>query len=431
MIAELRDFVELERQRGWSVAKARARRTERLRALLNHAHQQVPYYTELFRKAGLRPEDIREENDLQHLPITRKEDLRSAGDAALARNARPITWQHTSGSSGDPFRIALTADEARRRRLREFRALRGIGVRPLDSLVILGTSRTRPPRLHRRLGLYRLQVIPYGVPPAEQASLIQKARPDVLWFFPTVLKQVLSETGQPLQALAQPRLLIASASVLEQAFRKQLQQALPMAKIGDFYGSTEVGRIAAGCQRCDGLHWEQDALILELLEDGKPVAVGEEGTVVITNLDQWAMPLIRYEQADRCRMRPDPCPCGLPAPLLDPPLGRDPDMLRLPSGKRLSAAGLDILIKDIPGVLQYRFVQNREAAVEAQFCFVETPNEDFLAQVEARVRAALPEPMEVQLRVFGRNEMQGPKFKSVVCNLPTRSEEAQASVHPN
>jgi phenylacetate-CoA ligase len=417
VIEEILELWRQERRRRWTPERKLAWREARLRELVAHAYEQVPYYREVMQRAGLRPADIRHEADLRYLPVTRKQDLRDAGDAALARNAGPIEWQQTAGSSGEPFRVAMTHEERVRRRLREFRALRGIGVRPLDSLVILGTSRTRPQRLHRRLRLYPLLVIPYGQPPREQAELIRRAKPDVLWFFPTVLKQVLSEIGQSLSHLARPRLLISSASVLDEAFRRQLLEDLPGAKLGDFYGSTEIGRIAAGCPRCDGLHLEDDALIFELLEAGTPVSRGEEGCVVVTNLDQKAMPLIRYDQGDRCRIRPAPCPCGLSSPLLDPPLGRNPDMLLLPSGKRLSAAGLDILTKDIPGVLQYRFVQTKPGAVDAQFCFVSQPDAAFLERVAARVRAALPEPMEVAVTLFGRDEMTGPKFKSVVCTL--------------
>ena len=81
--------------------------------------------------------------------------------------------------------------------------------------------------------------------------------------------------------------------------RERLTSSLPKMEIVNIYGSSEAGRIAAECRARRGLHLEDDALIVELLEDGLPAEPGHEGTVVLTCLDQFAMPLIRYEQGDR------------------------------------------------------------------------------------------------------------------------------------
>jgi phenylacetate-CoA ligase len=186
----------------------------------------------------------------------------------------------------------------------------GVGVRPRDRLTLLGPIRTRPARLHRRLGFYRMEVIPLVLPRQEQLRRFRLSRPDVLWAYPTTLQTMLHYAGCELRDLAQPRFLITSSEVMRPLLRQRLGAEMPEMEIVNIYGPTEAGRIAAECRARRGLHLEDDAVIVELLENGSPVEPGREGTVVLTCLDQLAMPLIRYEHGDICRLRPEPCACG-------------------------------------------------------------------------------------------------------------------------
>ena len=120
---------------------------------------------------------------------------------------------------------------------------------------------------------------------------------------------------------------------MDEPFRRRLLGENPGLEIVDIYGSAEVGRIAAAHACRDGLHVEEDALHVELLDGGKPVERGALGTVTITAFGQRAMPFIRYEQGDLCRERLDPSACGRPTARLDPPLGRIMNMLTLPDGR--------------------------------------------------------------------------------------------------
>jgi phenylacetate-CoA ligase len=417
MIREAFEFVTLLGSKRWTPARLQAYREGRIRILIAHAYRNIPYYRRLMERHGLRPEEFYSLQDLARFPLTTKQDLRTAGTDCIDPRHRDLFRIATSGSSGDPFEVSLTHAEYRRRRLREFRALLGVGLGPRDRFVLLGPMRIRPRRLHRMLGLYRLEVIPYWDHPLDQARMIERYRPDVLWIYPTVLKQVLSHAGIRLSDLARPLLLITSSQVMDTPFRHQLLADLPALHVADFYGAAETGRIAAACRQYDGLHLENDAVIVEPLENGAPVPDGVEGSVAVTCLDQFAMPFIRYDLGDRCRLRLSSCPCGSSAPLIDAPAGRDADMITLPSGKRLSALTLDAAIRDISGLIQYRFIQERADRLTTQFCFQTDAAPELLREIEARLRKALLEPMEIKTELFGIGELHGPKFKSVVSRI--------------
>ncbi|MBK9169202.1 MAG: phenylacetate--CoA ligase family protein [Bryobacterales bacterium] len=417
MISEVLEFVSLLHRRSWPRVRLEEYRRVKLRRLVRHAYDHVPYYRGLMDRAGVTPADVREPADLLRLPVTTKADLRRAGADALARGASDLTVLHTSGHSGVPFEVRLTSAEYRTRRLRDFRMLIGAGVRPRDRLTLLGPTRTRSSRLHRRLGLYRIEVLPGSLPLAEQLERLRASRPDVLWAYPTVLKSLLYYAGCGLGGIVRPRLVITSSQTMEPVFRNQLLVDNPGLEIVDIYGSAEAGRIAATCSSRLGLHLEDDALIVELLEDGRPVPPGRPGSTVLTCLDQFAMPLIRYEQGDLCRLIPGDCPCGRQVPRIAPPLGRRADMVTLPSGRKISCFALDVALRDERALRQYRFVQRSLHSIEAELCFSHTPPPEKLRAVQQLLEAQLEEGMRVDVRLVPEPHFDGLKFKVFVSEL--------------
>jgi phenylacetate-CoA ligase len=417
MTREMAELASLLARKRWSLQRLEELQRVRLRRLVHHAYESVPYYRRLMDRAGVRPDEIREPKDLCKLPVTTKADLRRAGPDCLAGSAGGLVVAHTSGHSGEPFAVYVTTAESRTRRLREFRMLMGAGVRPWDRLVLLGPTCTIPSRLHRRLGIYRMEVIPLTLPDEEQLSRLRASRPDVLWVFPTVLKTALYKAGCSLGEIARPRLLITSAQVMESPLRERLRREVPNMEITNIYGSAEVGRIAAECRARRGLHLEEDALILELLRDGQAVEPGEEGVSVLTCLDQLAMPFIRYEQGDLCRLKPGPCDCGRATRLMEPPLGRDCDMIALPDGGRISCARLDVAFRNDLELLQYRFIQHRRDFIEAQLCFREVPPRARLGELRRRMEEAVGHGIQFDVRIIPEMRFEGVKFKVFVSRI--------------
>ncbi len=417
MIAEVFEFAGLLRRKTWSRQRLDALRRTKLRRLLQHAYENVPYYRLLMDQAGVKPAEIREPSDLSRLPVTTKRDLRLAEEECLARDHGELTVLHTSGHSGAPFAVHLTVAEYRTRRLREFRMLIGIGVRPRDRLTLLGPVRTRPDRLHRRLGLYRLDVIPAVLSDEEQLRRFRLSNPDVLWAYPHTLETLLYRARCSLRDLARPRFLITSSEVMRPALREQLRTEMPEMEIVNIYGSAEAGRIAAECRARRGLHLEEDALLVEILDNGSPVEPGREGSVVVTCLDQLAMPLIRYEQGDICRLRPEPCGCGWHTPVMYPPIGRNSDLLTLPCGTKVAPTRLEVSLRHEEDLLQYRFVQERLDRLQAQLCFRRAPTPAKLAELKSRMEAAAGGNLAVDIEILPEIRFESLKFKIFVSKL--------------
>jgi len=324
MIGEALELRRLLNNCRLSPAELEAVRDRKLKAMIRHAYENVPYYRSLFQSVGLLPEDIRTVKDLQHIPITTKDDLRTAGvERITAKGIDLAACQvvHTSGTTGKPFAIHLTRRDLRARKLIEFRALLSIGFRPQDRLAVLGPAQPNAMRFHQRLGFYHSVNIPPTLSLDDQIDLLKLSRPTILWAYPTVLKALLCKVNYHLDTVACPRMLITSAEVCDDMLKARIQGNLKIEML-NFYAANEVGRIAAECLAHEGLHVNEDHVILECVNSMHPAEPGVSGEAVVTSLTALAQPFIRYRLGDVCKFTEKPCSCGSPFPLISPPLGR-------------------------------------------------------------------------------------------------------------
>jgi phenylacetate-CoA ligase len=198
LAAELLELRRLCGHRRQSADALEALQVRKLRALLEHAADRVPYYRRLLGAAGIEPACVTSLDDLHRIPITTKAALRAAGLAAtLARGveaARCVRYP-TSGSTGEPLVVHVSRRENTLRHLVQFRSLLGVGLRPRDRLALLGAYRAVPTRVHHRLGLFRRQLIPASLPIEEQIARLERFQPTVLWAYPTVLRALLERIG--------------------------------------------------------------------------------------------------------------------------------------------------------------------------------------------------------------------------------------------
>jgi phenylacetate-CoA ligase len=152
---------------------------------------------------------------------------------------------------------------------------------------------------------------------------------------------------------------IISTSMMLIASERQVIEAAFACKVFDRYGCEEVGLIAAECERHEGLHLCIEQLYIELLrDDGTPAGPGEEGAIVITDLNNHGMPLIRYRIEDMGVLAERPCSCGRGMPLLQRVTGRVADYLKRRDGSMVAGVSLvERTLTAIPGIEQLQLVQ--------------------------------------------------------------------------
>jgi len=169
----------------WNSDKLKKYQEKQLRSVVRHAYDSVPFYHELFKTSGITPEDIREVQDLEKIPVVRKEDLKYESPSRLVSNRSSLNklkTLRTSGSSGEPFRFFINGAEDDWRKAIYLRANISCGQRPRDRWVVV----TAPhhffdtTNVQRMFGVFAQTCISVFTEVNEQAELVIEARPDVL-----------------------------------------------------------------------------------------------------------------------------------------------------------------------------------------------------------------------------------------------------------
>jgi phenylacetate-CoA ligase len=372
--------------------------SHQLRRLIGHAYTHMPHYRELFDRSGLAPSAIRTAADLAALPITSKRDLQAAPSRLVARGLDPgrLVVHRTTGSTGEPTVVRRTRFEEWLLSTFRFRAIRQLGYRLTDRIVrvavvrVTGTEAVRPPRLAQSLGLLRVQQVHSLLDPAVIIDTLRRLRPDVVTGVAAPLARVARCLEPADRRAVRPRFVVVGGEVVTPLMRRQIQDGF-QAPVYEWYGSVEFNLLAWECQTSGDLHTCDDATIVEIVRDGRPVALGERGEVVVTGLHSFAMPLIRYQIGDIATRGPDRCTCGAPFSTIRGIQGRMHDWFILPGGRLIHPFELIWQLQDdLPWIRQYQLVQEREdritLRVEARG---EAPPPEVVAALEARVARPL------------------------------------------
>ena len=249
-------------------------RDRRIRRLVEHAYDNVPYYRRLFDQAGVQPRHIRTAADLKRIPVSSKSDLRNAppGDL-LARgvNAERLISHVTGGSTGEPFVIRRSWLEERTLGLIRRRSLQyyGAGSR---SLVAVATFHHRPHRNEKRaievmfnsLGVFRVRPLYCLAPPEELLDQLAQMRPDVIGGYAGVLDRLAGVLADSSVELRPPVCVISGAEVLDPLAARRISKAFK-APVYDTYGSHEFSRIAWQCRVTGEYHRSDDSVVTEIL----------------------------------------------------------------------------------------------------------------------------------------------------------------------
>jgi phenylacetate-CoA ligase len=195
--------------------------------------------------------------------------------------------------------------------------------------------------------------------------------------------------------------VITTAEMTSEAQREQMRSAFGAPVVNE-YGCTETGIIAMDCPE-GSMHLMDDALVVEVARDGKPVAPGEEGEILVTELHGALMPLIRYRTGDRGVLSDRPCPCGRPFASLERLSGRVTDLLRCPDGTLVDPYTIESVLKDRPemyeAVRQWRVEQTADAQVTFTLCTKEArPRPDIESHVAERFDALTHGQLDLAFR---------------------------------
>jgi len=384
----------------WSRDQLLAHQQERLRALLAHAREHSPYYRETLdgdfaslptlSKATLMEQWDRIVCDPR---LTRADALAHAGGAdAAARLHGEFEVFSTSGASGLRGVFAFSAADWAIAMGSTLRGMVRMGARPGDRVVGIGA----PGGAHMSKRIYAGFQATRGdapelsalTPLPEMVAALNAYRPDVLVGYCSVGALLAAEQLAGRLEIA-PRAVAFGSEPLTPEMRDRIEAAWGVDPC-EYYVSTEQPVMAMSMpDHPRMLEVMEDLVVLEVVDaDDRPVPAGTAGAkVLVTNLENRALPLIRYELPDRVTLSPDANPSGRPYVHLAAIDGRTADTLTFPGRDGGEVAVLPLRLgapfAGLPEVRQFQIVH--EAGVLEVRVVLDAADTD----VAARVRAAM------------------------------------------
>src|SRR3990167_1934564 len=360
--------------------------SKKLRALIKHAYQNVRFYREAFIERNLHPDDIKTAHDLVKLPIVRKKVLQQLPQDFFAKNynIKQCRKSRTSGSTGIPLTLYTSTTDESYNKTVNFRAMMENGLKLTHKVMAISHPESFTHKAwFQKIGIYRKENLSVYNSTERNVRKFVEYSPDLLIGYPSVLSVMADYITKNNIRITPTKKIFTSAEILFDGMRKKIVSIFGCDVI-DLYGCTELRRLAWECSKHEGYHADIDFAVIEIIKD--TFLEGEDGSILVTGLHNYAMPLIRYQNGDVAQVsQQERCSCGRGLPLIGKIKGRMDDMIILPSGRVISPRSINVL-DYIEGINRYRIIQEEKGLFVVQIEKNERFSEQTLHDIEEQIR---------------------------------------------
>ncbi|MDC3070895.1 hypothetical protein OA405_00770 [Bacteroidota bacterium] len=347
---------------------------EKTKKLVSHAYANVSWYKDKFDELGLHPFDITKPEYFGQIPILKRHEIINNFDKFISKGvtSKNLKFITTGGSSGKPLKIGVS-----KRRIREIQKwqmfdwwnvplnanmasiYRGV---PVNGLKKLALSFINWPQKIIRLDAAK--ITSHNI--RQFIHQYRKVRPKLIHGYVGALDALADYILENnIKFDFKPNSIWCTAAPISVVQENKISKAFN-APVCDQYGCSELYFVSAECSHKRGLHIFSDSVKVEIVDyRGQTVRNDLYGNIILTNLDEYAFPLIRYENGDRGRILDDKCSCGMTLPLMDKVKGRISDNINLPNSVVLSGEYLTTIFDNHTDyVKQFQIIQKKDLSLK-------------------------------------------------------------------
>ncbi|MFO1390361.1 phenylacetate--CoA ligase family protein [Cellvibrio sp.] len=365
----LSEFSKLKQQQYWPQERIKALQSQRFNNLVRHAYTTSEWYKKVIEKIGLdinRPVTL---EDLARFPITTKIDIRENLNSFISSsyNADKMPKAKTGGSTGVSLNLFFDENCQKLRNGAQMFADSFSGWTPGIRVAAVWGNPPVPKTFKAKLRSFLLERMIYldtmDLNEQSMGAFVERWRsfePEMIFGHSHSIYIFAKYIRDNKITDLRPRGIVATSMMLLDHEREIIESAF-QCKVSNRYGCEEVGLIAVECEKHEGMHINSSHIILECLdENNQPVAAGQPGKLVITDLNNMGMPLIRYRVEDVGVLSNRQCSCGRTTPLLERLEGRVADFLKKPDGGQVAGVSLvERTLTKIAGIEQMQLVQEK------------------------------------------------------------------------
>ena len=404
-----------------------------LQKSLKYAYK-VPIYYDKYNSAGINFEDIKGMNDLEKIPLMKKDELIDGFPDKIVPpnfNKEKAYCVGTSGSSGRPVSMYKDTKYIMIEAMGGLRQLRTYGLNwKRTKITNIGDfslpSTTDEECLKKGLmgnlspyfSLKNYQNLYTGEEPKNLLDKIEKFKPELLIGYTSVLIGLATLKNKGVGKTVKPKYIISSGEVLDSYSRNYIEEAFK-SRVFNLYATTEGGTIAFECMN-GNMHVNSDFVNVELLDKNeKPVGNNEFGSMVITRLFPGGTPIIRYTGLSDIGAfgNEGECDCGMHTPVLKSLEGRKKDAIVTPKGQIFPPATIPMPLAEATGkyntlqIKRFQIIQNNINSIEINVEIDENQrdkkvkSEQLLKEIQQNYEKFLEENMNVKVKEVKKVEM--------------------------
>jgi phenylacetate-CoA ligase len=319
----------------------------KLKKLILHSYTNAPFYKEKFDHAGFHPNQFKSLADIEKIPLLTKQEIRDNIKTIAAENLPKERFEevNTGGTTGIP--ILFYRDNGKKD-LMSALYYRTLGMYGCDigskTAWIWGLTEENEYLDFRKKSFYAQYVKNvtwfngFDMNPQSMKDFAEfsfRFKPDLIISYVSSIYEYALFLKQFKIDFRPPKAIWLTAEPADEMQRQVIETVFQCPTFSQ-YGSSEILHIASECKAHDGLHIHADSRYVEVTDSaGNPVPMGETGYIVVTDLENYAMPIIRYKNDDMSSVKPGKCTCGNNFPMLNPIMGRVYNVFKLKSGKQI------------------------------------------------------------------------------------------------
>ena len=421
---------ELESTQWLSTEEIKKLQWAKLKNLLEYAYTNVPYYRRMFETLNMSPKDIATPNDFRKLPILDKEKITDnlSDIVSSAYDRRDLHKNSTGGSTGAILRFFSDRKEIPFVQALVLLNDQWAGLELGDKHTLLWGSPfdiSRQKKLKNRIyyRMLRLLFLPsYNLSEEtmhKYAKKLRQYKPKTIIGYSSSLYLFAKFLEENKIRDINPKSIISSAEVLYD-YQRELIESVFQCKVFNRYGSREIGAIAQECPEHSGMHINAEHVYVECLkENGEPAAPGERGELVITDLDNYGMPFIRYRIGDVGVLSDRKCNCGRGLPIMEKVEGRTFDIIVGTNGIYFDGHFFSILLRTaVDGIKQFQVVQESEKEINIKIVIDEVFKTEYIDVLTNKIHEYCGEDMRINFNIVDEIQpTKSGKFRFIISKV--------------
>jgi len=397
----------------------------KLQKLIQEVYNYVPYYKKIMDNKGIKPSDIKKENDLKLLPVLTKDIIRDNFNDLINKkyqlnNMELIT---TGGTTGKPMKFYFGKHEIGIRSAHWERWKKLAGVEKFEKFMYIGMDENAKnnPQYDGTITLFNFYLMAsFGI----DDKLMHKYLKKILDYKPLYLRgyasacYLLADFFKRNDIKYKLKAVLTSSDMLYPYQRKVIEDVF-CCKVFDHYGQVEDIVTANECELHKGYHINMESCIIEILdESGKNLSEGNSGRIIGTQLENYSMPLIRYDIGDIGTISNEKCQCGRSHTKITNLDGRKDDWIVTPEGKRVGVQINQTMEKLYDEILETQFLQDKKDLLLVKI----VPSDKFKSstehEFEKEIRKQVGSLIKIEFKIASNiPKTSGGKHKLIVSSL--------------